>query len=59
MMLLSWTGKIKLMFCGEPLNPPLLLLGICAKTAFVSMWMHNVAATVDQHPTTPPRTILS
>ncbi|KAI3456545.1 hypothetical protein Pfo_013208 [Paulownia fortunei] len=38
--------NITLLFCGDPLNPPLLLLGICATTAFVSMWMHNVAAAV-------------
>lgn len=34
------------MFCGEPLNPALLLLGLCATSFFVSMWMHNVAAAV-------------
>ncbi|KAG1327289.1 Tonoplast dicarboxylate transporter [Cocos nucifera] len=34
------------LFCGDPLNPPLLLLGICGTTAFVSMWMHNTAAAV-------------
>ncbi|KAJ1427143.1 Solute carrier family 13 [Sesbania bispinosa] len=33
-------------FCGEPLNPALLLLGLCATSFFVSMWMHNVAAAV-------------
>ncbi|XP_075666604.1 tonoplast dicarboxylate transporter [Castanea sativa] len=38
--------NITILFCGDPLNPPLLLLGICATTAFVSMWMHNVAAAV-------------
>ncbi|CAK9182244.1 unnamed protein product [Ilex paraguariensis] len=38
--------NVSLLFCGDPLNPPLLLLGICATTAFVSMWMHNVAAAV-------------
>ncbi|KAK4491906.1 hypothetical protein RD792_002688 [Penstemon davidsonii] len=38
--------NITLLFCGDPLNPPLLLLGICATTAFVSMWMHNVAAAM-------------
>ncbi|GAB4830761.1 hypothetical protein Ancab_004794 [Ancistrocladus abbreviatus] len=38
--------KITLLFCGDPVNPPLLLLGICATTAFVSMWMHNVAAAM-------------
>ncbi|XP_027087512.2 tonoplast dicarboxylate transporter-like [Coffea arabica] len=42
--------NITLVFCGDPLNPPLLLLGICATTAFVSMWMHNVAAAVMMMP---------
>ncbi|KAL8461601.1 hypothetical protein ACS0TY_032907 [Phlomoides rotata] len=42
--------NITIVFCGEPLNPPLLLLGICATTAFVSMWMHNVAAAVMMMP---------
>ncbi|KAF8108409.1 hypothetical protein N665_0109s0034 [Sinapis alba] len=42
--------NITLVFCVEPLNAPLLLLGICATTAFVSMWMHNVAATVMMMP---------
>ncbi|KAK0594934.1 hypothetical protein LWI29_001925 [Acer saccharum] len=42
--------NITLLFCGEPLNPPLLLLGICATTAFVSMWMHNVAAAMMMMP---------
>lgn len=42
--------QITLLFCGDPLNPPLLLLGICATTAFVSMWMHNVAAAVMMMP---------
>ncbi|KAH0910235.1 hypothetical protein HID58_033556 [Brassica napus] len=41
---------ITLVFCVEPLNAPLLLLGICATTAFVSMWMHNVAAVVMMMP---------
>ncbi|GFQ06021.1 tonoplast dicarboxylate transporter [Phtheirospermum japonicum] len=41
---------ITLLFCGDPLSPPLLLLGICGTTAFVSMWMHNVAATVMMMP---------
>ncbi|KAL6562305.1 hypothetical protein OROGR_003312 [Orobanche gracilis] len=40
------TDDLDSLFCGDPLNPPLLLLGICGTTAFVSMWMHNVAATV-------------
>ncbi|KAJ1702497.1 hypothetical protein LUZ63_002276 [Rhynchospora breviuscula] len=38
--------NITSIFCGDPLNPPLLLLGICGTTAFVSMWMHNTAAAV-------------
>ncbi|XP_057962918.1 tonoplast dicarboxylate transporter isoform X2 [Malania oleifera] len=38
--------NITLLFCGDPPNPPMLLLGICATSAFVSMWMHNVAAAV-------------
>ncbi|KAJ8770457.1 hypothetical protein K2173_017948 [Erythroxylum novogranatense] len=42
--------NVTLLFCGDPLNPPLLLLGICATTAFVSMWMHNVATTVMMMP---------
>ncbi|XP_059438495.1 tonoplast dicarboxylate transporter-like isoform X2 [Corylus avellana] len=42
--------NITILFCGDPLNPPLVLLGICATTAFVSMWMHNVAATVMMMP---------
>ncbi|XP_010270140.1 PREDICTED: tonoplast dicarboxylate transporter-like [Nelumbo nucifera] len=42
--------NITLLFCGDPLNPPLLLLGICATTAFVSMWMHNVAAALMMMP---------
>lgn len=39
-----------MLFCGDPLSPPLLLLGICATTAFVSMWMHNVAAAMIMMP---------
>ncbi|KAL5715934.1 hypothetical protein ACHQM5_017688 [Ranunculus cassubicifolius] len=42
--------NITMLFCGDPLNPPLLLLGICATTAFVSMWMHNTAAAVIMMP---------
>ncbi|KAL9251761.1 Tonoplast dicarboxylate transporter-like protein [Drosera capensis] len=38
--------NITLLFCGDPLSPRLLLLGICGTTAFVSMWMHNVAAAM-------------
>jgi solute carrier family 13 (sodium-dependent dicarboxylate transporter), member 2/3/5 len=39
-------SQITSLFCGDPLKPSLLLLGICGTTAFVSMWMHNTAATV-------------
>lgn len=42
--------NITLIFCGDPLNPPLLILGICATTAFISMWMSNVAAAVMMMP---------
>lgn len=42
--------QITYLFCGDPVNPPLLLLGICATTAFVSMWIHNVAAAVMMMP---------
>ncbi|CAN4114651.1 unnamed protein product [Withania somnifera] len=42
--------NITLLFCGDPLNPSLLLFGICATTFFVSMWLHNVAATVMMMP---------
>ncbi|RXH85831.1 hypothetical protein DVH24_016884 [Malus domestica] len=41
---------ITLVFCGDPLNPPLLLLGICGTAAFISMWMHNVATAVMMMP---------
>ncbi|XAR65745.1 hypothetical protein NMG60_11009955 [Bertholletia excelsa] len=42
--------NITVLFCGDPMNPPLLLLGICATTFFVSMWMHNVAVAVMMMP---------
>ncbi|XP_068325368.1 tonoplast dicarboxylate transporter-like isoform X1 [Pyrus communis] len=42
--------QITLVFCGDPLNPPLLLLGICGTAAFISMWMHNVATAVMMMP---------
>lgn len=42
--------NITSLFCGDPVNPPLLLLGICSTTAFVSMWMHNTAAAVMMMP---------
>ncbi|KAJ6829149.1 tonoplast dicarboxylate transporter isoform X1 [Iris pallida] len=38
--------NITSMFCGDPLNPPLLLLGVCGTTAFVGMWMHNTPTAV-------------
>uniref|UniRef100_A0A0C9S3N0 TSA: Wollemia nobilis Ref_Wollemi_Transcript_14923_2130 transcribed RNA sequence n=1 Tax=Wollemia nobilis TaxID=56998 RepID=A0A0C9S3N0_9CONI len=37
-------------FGGRDMNPRLLLLGFCGSTFFVSMWMHNVAATVMMMP---------
>ncbi|XP_048447356.1 tonoplast dicarboxylate transporter-like isoform X3 [Pyrus x bretschneideri] len=42
--------QITLVICGDPLNPPLLLLGICGAAAFISMWMHNVATAVMMMP---------
>ncbi|KAL5579728.1 hypothetical protein UlMin_012170 [Ulmus minor] len=42
--------NITQLFCGEPLNPPLLLLGICGTTAFVSMWMHNTPCAMMMMP---------
>nr|AYM26550.1 tonoplast dicarboxylate transporter [Leucaena leucocephala] len=42
--------NVTMVFCGDPLNPPLLLLGLCAITFFVSMWMHNVATAVMMMP---------
>nr|XP_019703739.1 tonoplast dicarboxylate transporter [Elaeis guineensis] len=42
--------EITSLFCGDPLKPPLLLLGICGTTAFVSMWMNNTAAAVMMMP---------
>ncbi|XP_044430474.1 tonoplast dicarboxylate transporter isoform X2 [Triticum aestivum] len=42
--------KITLRFCGDPVRPSLLLLGITGTTAFVSMWIHNTACTVMMMP---------
>ncbi|KAL1334520.1 tonoplast dicarboxylate transporter [Arachis ipaensis] len=42
--------KVTSVFCGEPLNPAMLLLGLCGTSFFVSMWMHNVAAAVMMMP---------
>ncbi|KAK1403139.1 Tonoplast dicarboxylate transporter [Heracleum sosnowskyi] len=42
--------NITVLFSGDPLNPQILLLGICGTTAFVSMWMHNVAVTLMMMP---------
>ncbi|CAJ2658246.1 unnamed protein product [Trifolium pratense] len=42
--------NITLVFCGDPLNPAMLLLGLCATTFFVSMWVHNVIAAVMMMP---------
>lgn len=43
-------GQITLLFCGDPLKPRLLLLGICGTSTFVSLWMHNTAVTVMMMP---------
>jgi sodium-dependent dicarboxylate transporter 2/3/5 len=42
--------NVTLVFCGDPLNPAMLLLGLCATTFFVSMWLHNVTAAVMMMP---------
>ncbi|KAK7262101.1 hypothetical protein RJT34_29661 [Clitoria ternatea] len=42
--------RVTSVFCGEPLNPRMLILGLCATTFFVSMWMPNVAAAVMMMP---------
>uniref|UniRef100_A0A0D9XF13 Citrate transporter-like domain-containing protein n=1 Tax=Leersia perrieri TaxID=77586 RepID=A0A0D9XF13_9ORYZ len=42
--------NITSLFCGEPVNPPLLLLGICGTTMFISMWIHNTPCTVMMMP---------
>ncbi|KAJ0988152.1 hypothetical protein J5N97_006508 [Dioscorea zingiberensis] len=38
--------KMTSLFYGDRLNPPILLLGICATSMFISMWMHNTPAAV-------------
>lgn len=38
--------NITSLFCGDPVKPPLLLLGICGTTFFISMWIHNTPCTV-------------
>ncbi|XP_040382947.1 tonoplast dicarboxylate transporter-like [Oryza brachyantha] len=42
--------KITSLFCGDPVRPSLLLLGITGTTMFVSMWIHNTACTVMMMP---------
>ncbi|XP_066352132.1 tonoplast dicarboxylate transporter-like [Miscanthus floridulus] len=42
--------NITSLFCGDPVRPPLLLLGITGTTFFVSMWIHNTACTVMMMP---------
>ncbi|BAT87535.1 hypothetical protein LR48_Vigan09g197800 [Vigna angularis] len=42
--------NVTLVFCGDPVNPALLLLGLCATIFFVSMWLHNVATAVMMMP---------
>uniref|UniRef100_A0A453EPG4 Tonoplast dicarboxylate transporter n=1 Tax=Aegilops tauschii subsp. strangulata TaxID=200361 RepID=A0A453EPG4_AEGTS len=42
--------QITSLFCGDPVRPPLLLLGICGTTMFISMWIHNTPCTVMMMP---------
>ncbi|KAK7303381.1 hypothetical protein RJT34_14285 [Clitoria ternatea] len=42
--------NVLLVFCGDPVNPALLLLGLCGTIFFVSMWLHNVATAVMMMP---------
>ncbi|PAN36097.1 hypothetical protein PAHAL_6G257100 [Panicum hallii] len=42
--------NITSLFCGDPVRPPLLLLGITGTTFFLSMWIHNTACTVMMMP---------
>lgn len=46
----AWGPQVTLLFCGDPVNPALLLLGLCATIFFVSMWLHNVATAVMMMP---------
>nr|CAB3453761.1 unnamed protein product [Digitaria exilis] len=42
--------NITALFCGDPVKPHLLLLGICGTTFFTSMWIHNTPCTVMMMP---------
>ncbi|KAL2341366.1 hypothetical protein Fmac_009306 [Flemingia macrophylla] len=42
--------NVTLVFCGDPVNPAMLLLGLCGTIFFVSMWLHNVATAVMMMP---------
>ncbi|KAL6844731.1 hypothetical protein ACP4OV_025390 [Aristida adscensionis] len=42
--------NITALFCGDPVRPELLLLGICGTTMFLSMWIHNTPCTVMMMP---------
>ncbi|XP_024310988.1 tonoplast dicarboxylate transporter isoform X2 [Brachypodium distachyon] len=42
--------NITSLFCGDPVKPPLMLLGICGTTMFISMWIHNTPCTVMMMP---------
>ncbi|KAK3122093.1 hypothetical protein QOZ80_8BG0665040 [Eleusine coracana subsp. coracana] len=42
--------NITSLFCGDPVRPQLLLLGITGTTFFISMWIHNTACTVMMMP---------
>lgn len=43
-------SQITSLFCGDPVRPPLLLLGITGTTMFISMWIHNTACAVMMMP---------
>ncbi|GJN33625.1 hypothetical protein PR202_gb22245 [Eleusine coracana subsp. coracana] len=42
--------NITSVFCGDPVRPRLLLLGICGTTFFISMWIHNTPCAVMMMP---------
>jgi solute carrier family 13 (sodium-dependent dicarboxylate transporter), member 2/3/5 len=43
-------AQITSLFCGDPVRPQLLLLGITGTTMFLSTWIHNTACTVMMMP---------
>jgi solute carrier family 13 (sodium-dependent dicarboxylate transporter), member 2/3/5 len=42
--------QITSLFCGDPVKPRLLLLGVCGTTFFISMWIHNTPSAVMMMP---------